>query len=251
MQTVSIRPYSGRRSSLRGGARDAVPIALGYLAVSFTLGIAARRAGLTPLQGFLASLLNNASAGEYAGFTAIAANASYLELALVTLAANARYLLMGCALSQKFSPDASLGARLFVGFDLTDEIFGITLARPGALDPWYTCGAVLCAAPCWAFGTALGALAGGLLPLRALSALSVALYGMFLAVIIPPARKNRAVAGLVAAGFALSWAAARLPGLSSLSSGTRTIVLTVALAAGAALIFPEPEARQEARRNAA
>lgn len=146
--------------------------------MAFTLGIAARSAGLTAFQGFLASLLNNASAGEYAGFTLIAAGAAYWEVALMTLITNARYLLMSCALSQKFAPDTPLRHRFLVGYDVTDEIFGIAIARPGSLDPYYNYGAMLVAMPGWAVGTALGILAGDVLPLRVVSALSVALYGM-------------------------------------------------------------------------
>ena len=247
---LSLRSHT-HRPALRAGARDVLPIALGYLAVSFTLGIAARNAGLNPLQGFFASLLCNASAGEYAGFTAIAARASLWELAAITLVANARYLLMGCAISQKFAPGTAKAHRLLVGYDLTDEIFGITLARPGALDPYYTYGAVLAAAPCWAIGTALGVSAGNLLPARAVSALSVALYGMFLAVIVPPAKKEKPVRLVVAAGFVLSFLASRLPVVSSLSAGTRTILLTLLLSAGAALAFPRGETAAEVQRNAA
>lgn len=229
------------KKEFREGMRDGIPIGLGYLAVSFSLGVAARSAGLTAFQGFLASLLNNASAGEYAGFTVIAANASYLEMALMTLVANARYLLMSCALSQKFAPDTPLRHRLLVGYDVTDEIFGITIARSGVLDPWYTYGAIVVAAPCWACGTALGVTAGNLLPLRVVSALSVALFGMFLAVIIPPARKNRIVAGFVLVSFLASFAAANLPCISQLSSGTRTIILTILISAAAAALFPVTE----------
>ena len=177
--------------------RDGVPIALGYFAVSFSLGIAARNAGLTPIQGFFASLFNNASAGEYAAFSLIAAGATYLEVAIITLIANARYLLMSCALAQKFAPGTPFFHRLIIGYDVTDELFGITIARPGYLNPFYTYGAIALAAPAWAMGTALGIIAGNLLPVRVVSALSVALYGMFLAIIIPPARKNRVVAVLV------------------------------------------------------
>ena len=123
---------------LRQGIHDGVPIALGYLVVSFTLGITAHNAGLTPFQGFLASFFNNASAGEYAAFTLIAAGAPYWEVALMTFIANARYLLMSCVLSQKFSPDAPLYQRLLIGFDVTDELFGITIARPGMVNPSIT-----------------------------------------------------------------------------------------------------------------
>lgn len=110
------------------GIRNGFPIALGYFAVSFSLGIAARHAGFTPMQGFLASLLNNASAGEYAAFTLIAAQATYLEVAIITLIANARYLLMSCALAQKFSPSTPFFHRLIIAYDVTDELFGITIA---------------------------------------------------------------------------------------------------------------------------
>ena len=220
------------------GMRDGVPIALGYFAVSFSLGIAARNAGLTPLQGFFASLLNNASAGEYAAFTLIAANAGYLQVAIITLIANARYLLMSCALAQRFSPDTPFFHRFLIGYDVTDELFGITIARPGWLNPYYTYGAILVAAPAWSIGTALGIIAGNLLPLRAVSALSVALYGMFLAIIIPPARKSRVVAGLVAVSFFLSFICSYLPGISTLSDGTRTILLTVLISCAGAILFP-------------
>ena len=229
------------KKEFKEGMRDGIPIGLGYLAVSFSLGVAARSAGLTAFQGFIASLLNNASAGEYAGFTVIAANASYLEMMLMTLVANARYLLMSCALSQKFAPHTPLRHRLLVGYDVTDEIFGITISRPGILNPYYTYGAIVIAAPCWAGGTALGVTAGNLLPLRVVSALSVALFGMFLAVIIPPARKNRIVAAFVLISFLASFAAANLPYISRLSSGTRTIILTVVISAAAAALFPVRE----------
>ena len=142
-----------RRALFLEGFHDGIPIALGYFVVSFTLGIAAKTAGLTPFQGFLASFFNNASAGEYAAFTLIAAKASYLELALMTLVANARYMLMSCVVSQKFAPSTPLYHRLLVGFDITDEIFGITIARPGRLAPFYNYGAMSVALPGWACGT--------------------------------------------------------------------------------------------------
>ena len=160
---------------------------------------------------------------------------------MVTLITNARYLLMSCALSQKLAPDTPLLHRVGVGYAVTDELFGIAMARPGALEPAYSYGAMSVAVPCWAVGTALGVIAGNVLPLRAVSALSVALYGMFLAVIIPPARKDRVVAGLVALSFAASYAAGRLPVVSGLSGGSRTILLTLLLAGGAAALFPVRE----------
>lgn len=231
----------GRGAAFRDGMRDGVPIAAGYFAVAFSLGIAGRNAGLTALQGFVISVLNHASAGEYAGITLIAANATYFEMALTIFITNARYLLMSCALSQKFAPETSMLHRVGVGFGVTDEIFGITMARPGSVEPLYTYGAMLTAIPCWALGTAMGITAGNILPLRVVSALSVALYGMFLAIIIPPARKDKVVAVLVALSFAASLAAEHLPGVSSLSAGTRVILLTLILSGGAAVLFPVKE----------
>ena len=186
----------------------------------------------------MASLLNNASAGEYAGFLLIEENAPYWEMALVTLITNARYLLMSCALGQRFSPKTGLFHRLAVGFAVTDEIFGISIARAGFSEPKYHYGAMTVAMPAWAGGTAFGILAGNVLPLRVVSALSVALYGMFLAIIIPPAKKNRVVLGLVLAGFACSALLEFLPFFASLSAGSRTIVLTVIISAGGAILFP-------------
>lgn len=224
--------------------RDGIPIALGYFAVAFSLGIAGRNAGLTPLQGFVISVLNHASAGEYAGITAISAMAPYWELALTIFITNARYLLMSCALSQKFAPETSLWHRIGVGFGITDEIFGITMARPGAVEPPYTYGAMLVSIPSWATGTALGIIAGNILPLRAVSALSVALYGMFLAIIVPPAKKNKVVGVLVLLSFLCSFAlekAAEVFRLGWLTGGTRVILLTLLLAGGAAWLFPAGE----------
>lgn len=173
------------------GMRDAIPIALGYLAVSFTLGIAAKNAGFTPFQAFLVSFTNNASAGEFAGFTLIAAGGGYLEVAILILITNARYLLMSCALSQKLPPDTPMIQRLLLSYDVTDELFGISVAVPGKLNPYYSFGAYTVALPGWAFGTLFGTLMGSILPANIVSALSVGLYGMFLAIIIPPARKIR------------------------------------------------------------
>lgn len=226
------------KKAMKEGIRDGIPIGLGYLAVSFSLGIAVKKAGMTPIQGFIASMLCNASAGEYAGFTLIAAGATFLEMAVVTLITNARYMLMSCAMSQRLDPKTPLRHRLLMGFYITDELFGIAIARPGYLNPFYTYGAVMVAAPCWAMGTALGTIAGNLLPLRAVSALSVALFGMFLAVIIPPARESKIVAGIIAVCFGASFVSTYLPVLSELSEGTRTIILTVVISVAAAALFP-------------
>lgn len=231
-----------RSSAFKEGVRDGLPIALGYFAVSFSLGIAARKAGLSIMQGIVASLLNNASAGEYAGFTSIGEDAPYLEIALITLVANARYLLMSTSLSQKFSPDTPLWVRFSIGYDVTDELFGLYVNQKGDLTPRYAFSAMAVVIPAWAIGTGLGIYAGEVLPVRLVSALSVSLYGMFLAIVIPPARKDRVVGILVVLSFLSSWVMSRLP----LSSGTTTIILTVVLSALAAFFAPVKENGDEA-----
>ena len=220
------------------GYRDGIPIGLGYFAVAVSLGIAARDYGFSAGQGFLASLITYASAGQYMGFALYATNATLIELIILTFIINARYLLMGAALNQRMPAGTPLLRRVLVGTCITDEIFGITIARPGAPTPFYTFGAVVAAVPMWAAGTAVGIALGNVLPARIISALGVALFGMFLAVIIPPARKDRAVLAAVAVSFACSFAAVRLPYISSLSQGNRTILLTVVICSLFALIAP-------------
>lgn len=223
------------------GMRDGTPIMLGYATVSFTLGIVARNAGLTAGQAFLTSLLCNASAGEKAGFTVIQANEGYLAMAVMMLIINARYLLMSCSLSQKISPETGLIPRLIIGFEVTDEIFGVQMALPGMICPWYTYGVIAMALPGWSLGTYLGVVMGNVLPANIVSALSVGLYGMFLAIIIPPARENRVIAALVVISMLASCAFAYLPVVSAISPGTRVIILTVAISAAAAYLFPVKE----------
>ncbi|MBR1828841.1 MAG: AzlC family ABC transporter permease [Atopobiaceae bacterium] len=228
-----------QRHAFAEGLRDGLPIGLGYLAVAFSLGIAARNAGLDAFQGFMASLLCIASAGEYAGFTFIAAHASYLEIVLGSIVANARYLLMSTALSQRFAPDTPFVHRIGVGLGITDEIFGLAIARPGTVEPIYQYGAMLSSIPLWCIGTSAGIIAGNLLPARVVTALSASLFGMFLAVIMPAARADRVVRVCVIASFAASYVTSYLiPVTAAWSSGTRTIVLTVLISAVAAILRP-------------
>ena len=233
-----------KKQQYRFGLRDGLPIGLGYFAVAFALGIAAKNAGLNALQAGLASFLLNASAGEYAGFTLIAVGATYGEVALMTLITNARYFLMSCSLSQKLDASVSVWHRLLIGYDVTDEIFGVSMAVSGSLCPYYTYGVMSLALPGWSLGTVLGVLAGSVLPFRVVSALSVGLFGMFIAIVVPPARQNKVIAALIPLCFALSFAADRLTFLDGISTGIKTIVLTVAVSVLAALLFPVKEAEQ-------
>lgn len=227
-----------KRNAFVNGIRDGIPIALGYFAVAFSLGIVAKKAGLDPFQGFLSSILNHASAGEYAEFTVIMANAPYLEMAFVILITNIRYLLMSCALSQKFNTNTSYFHRILVGFGITDEIFGISIGRSGDLNPYYNYGAMAIALPSWASGTAIGIVAGNLLPTSVVSALSVALYGMFIAILVPVSKENRIVGGVVIISFLCSLAASRISLFNRMSDSMKISLLTVLIAGFAALLFP-------------
>jgi 4-azaleucine resistance transporter AzlC len=224
--------------------RAGVPICLGYFAVSIALGIAAKNAGIGTFQAAFTSLLINASAGEYAGFALIAANAAYIEVLLMEAVANARYLLMSASLSQKLAPETRLWQRLLLGFTVTDEIFGASISVDGYLSPYFTYGAFVVATAGWTSGTFVGAVLGDILPLRLMSALAVGLYGMFISVFIPEAKKNKTVAHLVAISFVASYAFEKLPYIRNISSGIRVIILTIVISLIAAILFPIKEASE-------
>ena len=220
------------------GMKDGLPVALGYLAVSFTLGIAAVKSGLTPFQAFATSALNNTSAGEFAAFSLIGAGVSYMEIALTTLILNMRYMLMSCALSQKIDKNTPIVHRFLMAYDVTDEIFGLSIMSEGRLDPKYTYGLITISAPSWAIGTYLGAVMGSVMPAGVLSAMNLALYGMFIAVIVPPAKKDKTIAVVIAVSMLSSLMFSILPGLREISSGIVVIILTVVISLAAAILFP-------------
>ncbi|MCR4685258.1 MAG: AzlC family ABC transporter permease [Lachnospiraceae bacterium] len=220
------------------GIKDGIPIALGYFAVSFALGITAREAGITPLQAGCMSAVMLASAGQFAAINVIAAADTLIQMAITTLVINLRYILMSSAMSQKLDKKMSFIHRLILPCFVTDEIFGIATNVEGRLNPFYNYGAATVAVPGWTIGTILGAAVGSILPERVEMALGVALYGMFLAIIIPGARKNKVLAVLVTVSMVLSFLFAELPVVSEISSSMRIIILTVAISAIAAFLKP-------------
>jgi len=231
-----------RKKWLLRGLKDGLPVGLGYLAVSFSFGILAHKAGLTWYQAVLMSLLNLTSAGQFAGLNTISAMGSLMEMGLSQLIINLRYCLMSCSLSQKIDQKAPFFHRFFVAFGNTDEVFALSSAVEGPLSPFYSYGLMGMAIPGWTLGTLLGAVAGDLLPQRALSALGVALYAMFCAIIVPPAKENKVLRLVIVVSMAVSLMFAALPVLKDISSGIRVILLTVGISALAAVLAPRKEA---------
>ena len=229
------------RNNFRRGIRDGIPIGLGYFAVSFSFGIIAVSGGLSPWQAALISLTNLTSAGQFAGIGIIFSGGSLWEMALSQLIINLRYILMSFSLSQKLIPGTGIIHRLGVAFGITDEIFGVSAAQEGKLSPYYSYGAMCMAIPGWTLGTFCGAIAGNILPAMIVSALNVAIYGMFLAVFIPPATKNKAVLGVVLGSMSMSTLFKYAPVLNKVSSGFVIIITTVVVSAVAALLCPVRE----------
>lgn len=223
------------------GLHDGIPIALGYFAVSFSIGIIAKGAGLTALEGFLSSFFTRASAGEYGVYTLIAANAAYAELILMSIIINLRYLLMSAALSQKIAPGTLLMHRAMMSVCITDEIFGISIGHKGFAPPAYVYGAALLSTIFWASGCATGIVAGEILPHDIVVALSMSLYGMFIAIIVPQAKKDRKVMLAIIASFICSGLFSVIPVLNNLGPGMRIILLTLLISSVIAWLFPVKE----------
>lgn len=224
-------------SGLKGG----LPIGIGYFAVSFTLGIVMQNAGLTAFEGALMSLLNNTSAGEAAGTVIIGNNGSYIELAMSQLIINLRYLLMSAALILHVDKNLSLKHRLLMSLDITDEVFALSITQSHPLSPFFSYGVMCSTIPFWAAGTALGIMFGNILPAAIVKALSIALYAMFVAVVIPPCKSDKKLIIVVCVSMVLSFLFANLPYVSKLSEGNRIIILTIILGGIFAFVFPHNE----------
>ncbi|MCR5671994.1 MAG: AzlC family ABC transporter permease [Butyrivibrio sp.] len=235
----------GSIKDFKEGCRDAIPVCLGYIAVSFAFGIEASKIGMTTFQAAATSLLNVTSAGQFSALEVIARNGSFLELAILQFIINLRYMLMSCALSQKLAPGVSTAHRMGISYGVTDEIFGLSVLRKGQLYPLYSYGLILVSVFGWCLGTVMGAFAGQIMPQRIISCLGLAIYGMFIAIILPDARDNKAVLAVVLSAMFASTVFTYAPVLSLISSGFRIIIITVAVAAIAAVISPVKEEEDE------
>lgn len=220
------------------GARDGLPICLGYISVSFVFGMMCVEGGLPPSIAMLISMTNLTSAGQFAGLSMILAGSPLVEIGITTFVINLRYMLMSLSLSQKVDPSMSTLARAVLSFGNTDEVFAVCMQQKGSIGTVYLSGLVVCIYLGWALGTFLGATATSLLPGIVRSALGIAIYGMFIAIIIPPARKLRPVLYTVLLGMALSSLFYYTPPLSSLSRGWVIIICAVTVSGFMAWKFP-------------
>lgn len=223
------------------GMKDAIPICAGYLAVGFTFGMAAVSGGITVGGATLISFTNLTSAGQFAGLTVIAAAAPYIEMALTQLIINLRYALMSLSLSQKLESSVTRPQRCIIAFGITDEAFALVSTKEGKVGRHYIYGVISVCIASWTCGTFFGAAASSALPAVVSSALGIAIYGMFLAIIIPPAKKERSITAVIVVAVALSSALYWIPGLKEISPGFAIIICTVAASAAGAVIHPVKE----------
>lgn len=222
----------------KDGLRDGIPIGLGYLSVSFGFGIAVVNSGLSVLTAVIISLTNLTSAGQFAGLTLITAGAALLEMALTEFVINLRYSLMSLSLSQKIDKSFTTIHRLITSFGITDEVFAVASSKKGTIGKSYMYGLITLPIIGWSLGTLLGAAAGELLPESVKVALGLAIYGMFVAIIVPPAKKDSGVLIAVLIAASISCCIYYLPIFQRITSGFSIIICAIVASAVAALIKP-------------
>ena len=233
-------------SSFRKGFTDGLPIGLGYLAVSFSFGILAVGGGLNVWQATLISMTNVTSAGQFAGLNIMIAGGSLVEMIISQIIINLRYSLMSISLSQHIDDSMKLPQKLFFGEFHTDEIFAVGMGRPEKLSSKYFLGVIIAPYIGWSLGTLLGAVCGEILPAMIVNALGVALYGMFIAIIVPPMKHSWKITIVVAIAIALSLCFAYIPVLKNVSSGFAVIICAVAASLFGAIVFPINEEKKPA-----
>lgn len=228
------------------GCRDGFPIMLGYITVSFTFGVSCVAKGFAWWMPLVCSLTNFTGTGQFAGMDLIASAGSVIELIATMLVINARYALMGISLSQKLDGKTTIWQRLLIAFGLTDENYAVAMRKPRDVTFEYFMGVSTVSFSGWVLGTLLGALAGHILPQSLLSAFGIALYGMFIAIVIPPCRISKAVATVVLSAIVMSCIFYYVPVLNSLSSGWSIIICGIASSLIGAVFFPiKPESTEK------
>ncbi len=229
------------KQEFKEGIRDGLPICLGYISVSMAFGLTAVKAGMSIWSAVLISLTNLTSAGQFAGTNLLIAHSSYIELIVTTFIINIRYFLMSLSISQKVDHDFGTKERLIASFGVTDEVFAVSMQRRKEISFSYMLGLIATPILGWTGGTLIGAVATSLLPAALTDAMGIALYGMFIAIIVPPAREHKSVLFAVLLAIAASYAFTYIPILSTISGGWSVIIITVVVSALAAWLFPVPE----------
>ncbi len=229
------------RNEFLKGIRDGSAIGIGYLSVSFTFGIAAVSSGLNWWQAFVVSLMNLTSAGQFAGITIMASLGTYIEMAVSQFVINLRYALMSISLSQKVDRDFGWQKKMILGFAVTDEIFAVALSRKGEVSGRYFAGLTVLPLLGWNLGTLAGAVLGDILPENLVSALGLAIYGMFIAIVVPVVKENKKIRIIVFFAVFLSFCLYYLPGLKNISSGFAIIIASVIASGAGAWLFPVEE----------
>ena len=226
------------KKEFRSGLKDGIPIALGYFAVSFSLGISMVAAGISSVDGAVMSLTNLTSAGEFAGVRIIAVGGTLAEMALTQLIINLRYSLMSLSLSQKLDESVTFWKKLLIAFGNTDEIFAVAMNHQKSLTLPYMLGLQSLPIVGWTLGTFLGAIATGLMPTSVSIAMNVMLYGMFIAIVVPVAKKSRPVLIVTCLAILFSCLFYYIPFLHQISEGITIIICTVLAAVIGAIVFP-------------
>ncbi len=234
---------SENRLEFKDGVKKGIPIGIGYLTVSFTFGIWAVEGGVPVWIAVFISLSNLTSAGQFAGVDLMIQSAAFLEIALSVFVINIRYSLMSLALTQKLAKGVRSVEKLIWGFGITDEVFAVASTREKEVTTPYMYGLISTPIIGWTFGTLMGAVVGSILPERLAAAMGIALYAMFIAIIIPPAKHSKAVLFTVLLGAAVT-CLIRFQKLVTISSGFGMIIATVLTAAVMALIAPVKEEKE-------
>ncbi len=233
-------------NSFKKGLKDGLPICIGYFSVAFAFGIFAVENGLTIFQAVIISLTNLTSAGQLAAVPIIAGGGTFIELALSQLIINSRYSLMSVSLSQKFSPKVKFLQKLVIAYANTDEIFAVSVSNKSEVGTRYMLGIMLLPILGWTSGTLLGAVAGNVLPAMVTAALGVAIYGMFIAIVVPVAKKEKMTALCVLLAIAISCAFRYIPLLKFVPSGFTVIICAVVASVVFALVAPIKSEEKEA-----
>lgn len=232
------------KEEFKQGIKDGIPICLGYFSVSMAVGLTAVKAGLPIWAAVLISFSNLTSAGQYAGIGIMAAGGGALELMITTLTINMRYFLMSLSVSQKVDDKFNIPKRMIAAFGITDEVFAVSMQRKKDLSFLYMVGLILTPLLGWTLGTLTGAVAADLLPKIVSNAMGIAIYGMFIAIIVPPSRENPKVFFAVALAIVASFIFTYVPVIKELTSGWKIIIIAVVVSALAAFLFPIKEAEE-------